>query len=126
MREAHSREWWRATVANWTASGQTAAAFAAPLGVDPKSLSWWRGLLRREATSLHKPAARFVEVHVPHPSPLPALAPPPEPALPAAAPAQPQSLVARVGAVRFDVSVGTDPGYLAALFAAVGKAGIPC
>ena len=30
MQEAHSRDWWRATVANWQAGGQTAAAFASP------------------------------------------------------------------------------------------------
>lgn len=125
MREAHNREWWRAAVANWTASGQTAAAFAGPLGVDPKSLSWWRGMFRREAASRERPGARFIEVEVPHPTPLAAPAPPPALAHSSEAVLQ-QGLVARVGAVQFELLVGTDTGYLAALFAAVAKAGYPC
>lgn len=127
MQEAHSRDWWRATVANWQASGQTAAAFAAGLGVNPKSLPWWQGKFRRESLAARSPAPRFVEVQVPQtaPVPVPAPAPAPAPLRPAMA-AQAPGLVAHVGTVRFDVSIGTDPVYVAALLAAVAKAVSPC
>jgi hypothetical protein len=125
MQEAHSREWWRAAVANWAASGQTAAAFASGLGVNPKSLPWWQGKFRREGASRSPPAARFVEVQVPHAAPRPEPAPAALLTLPAV-PTQPQRFVARVGATHFEVQVGTDPSYLAALFAAVARAEIPC
>lgn len=119
MQEAHSRDWWRATVANWQASGQTAAAFATGLGVNPKSLPWWQGKFRRESLAARTPTHRFIEVQVPQPAPIPA------PALPAVT-AQPHKLVAHVGMVRFDLPVGTDPVYVAALLAAVAKAVSPC
>lgn len=125
MQEAHSREWWRATVVSWQASGQTATGFAGGLSVNPKSLSWWQGEFRREAQAARRPAARFVEVQVPRAAPTATLTPAPTP-VPASIAAPPQRLVVQVGPVRFDVQVGTDPGYLAALFAAVGKAGHPC
>lgn len=124
MGEAHGRKWSRTGVDNWTASGQTAAAFAAPLGVDPESLSWWRGHLRREGASRQRPAARFIEVEVQHPTPVAALKPPPARAHPSQA-VQPQGLVARVGAVRFELLVGTDTGYLAALVCSGRQGGVP-
>ena len=121
MQEAHSCDWWRATVANWQASGQTAAAFAAGLGVNPKSLPWWQGRFRRETLMARRPTQRFVEVQVPQATPTPI----PQPAPPGPA-AQAQWFVAHVGAVRFDVSIGTDPVYVATLLAAVAKAVSPC
>lgn len=119
MRKPHSRDWWRTTVANWQASGQTAAAFAKPLDVDAKSLQWWQQWLRREAAKSKRQTARFIEVEVTVPA-----APKGAPALVAAT--APRTLAARVGAVHFEMAVGTDPAYLATLFAAVGRAVAPC
>ncbi|MSQ84885.1 MAG: hypothetical protein EXR77_18765 [Myxococcales bacterium] len=119
MRKPHSRDWWRASVANWQASGQTAATFAQTLDVDAKSLQWWRQWLVREDAKAKRPPSRFVEGEVTAAAPAAAQACP-------AATVPPQSLSAQIGVVQFDIVVGTDPAYLAELFAAVGKALVRC
>lgn len=60
-----------AQVQAWTASGLSAAEFAAQLGVSPSTLAWWRWKLRREGTERArrrrarreaKPPLAFVEI----------------------------------------------------------------
>ncbi len=46
-----TREEWAARVAKWKESGLSAPAFAAQLGVRPKTLTWWRANLVRLATA---------------------------------------------------------------------------
>ena len=45
-----TRETWAKRVERWRESGQSAAAFAAEIGVSPTALSWWKWHLGKEAT----------------------------------------------------------------------------
>jgi len=61
-----TREEWAARVAQWKESGLSLARFAAGIGVNPKTLAWWRGELVRAASApkraLVKDTARPVAV----------------------------------------------------------------
>jgi hypothetical protein len=58
---------WKKRVERWERSGQTAARFAARLGVNPYTLKWWKWALgteraRRSAAPSTIEAAQFVEL----------------------------------------------------------------
>ncbi len=46
-----TREEWATRVAKWKDSGLSAQSFAAEIGVNAKTLTWWRANLLRTATS---------------------------------------------------------------------------
>ena len=50
-----TREEWAARVAKWKESGLSAPAFAAQIGVRPKTLTWWKANLVRLATAAAPP-----------------------------------------------------------------------
>ncbi len=60
--ERASRETWAKRVERWKDSGLTAKEFAAELGINAHSLSWWRWRLSSEAGQL-APAARRRRPH---------------------------------------------------------------
>jgi hypothetical protein len=62
-----TRAVWKKRVKRWERSGQTAARFAARLGVNPYTLKWWKWALgteraRRSAAPSTIEAAQFVEL----------------------------------------------------------------
>lgn len=62
-----TRTVWKKRVERWERSGQTAAQFAARLGVNPYTLKWWKWSLgaeraRRSAATSTIEAAQFVEL----------------------------------------------------------------
>ena len=61
---------WARRVRQWERSGKTAGAFGAEIGVNSKTLAYWRWKLRREAGETKRPrrtpsasGPSFVEVH---------------------------------------------------------------
>jgi hypothetical protein len=46
--EASRRGHWRGLIAEWSASGQTQAAFCRARGLNPGTFAWWKRQLRRE------------------------------------------------------------------------------
>lgn len=56
-----SAEEWARVVREWKRSGQTAAKFAAPHGIAPQTLVWWRWRLARVERKA-KPAKRSVDL----------------------------------------------------------------
>ena len=51
------RDVWAARVQRWRDSGLTAAEFAAELGINPSTLTWWKYRLRKAATCPTSPKA---------------------------------------------------------------------
>ena len=56
------RSEWEARVAEWEASGKTAADFAADKGYAPATLKWWASRLRREAAASKTPRVAMAKV----------------------------------------------------------------
>jgi transposase-like protein len=50
-RERVGREEWAKRVERWADSGLTASEFAAELGINPRTLSYWKWVLKRDASS---------------------------------------------------------------------------
>lgn len=61
---ARSREEWEAIVSALEASGESVSAFCAPLGINPRTLSWWRWKLRSEPKPEDPPPPAFLPVVV--------------------------------------------------------------
>ena len=119
-----NRPWWQATVAAWRQSGLTYREFAKAHDCHPATLNWWVRLLQREADELagaqnHSAPepARLVRV---------ALAPNPPPARQYVVADACPTVVAIVGPAELRVAVGTDPGYVGVLVAAIARAVAPC
>jgi len=67
---ARSREEWKELVASLAASGETTAEFASRLGVNRRTLVWWRWKLRSLAQAPDREIAAFAPVVVaPQPRP---------------------------------------------------------
>jgi len=47
--EKSSRAEWRTRVRRWEESGQTAREFAAEMGINPRTLAYWKWRLRKDA-----------------------------------------------------------------------------
>jgi transposase-like protein len=67
---ASARDVWAKRVRQWLESGQTAADFAASHGINPRTLTYWKWRLGREAASRQAEStasepAQFVEVTPP-------------------------------------------------------------
>ncbi len=65
-----TRETWKKRVERWANSGRTAKEFAAQIGVNPQTLTYWKWRLSSEATPTPRAAAvpaipSFVEVVAP-------------------------------------------------------------
>lgn len=56
------REEWRKRVERWRDSGLSAAEFATETGINPRTLTWWKSALSREAHTQQSPPA------APHPA----------------------------------------------------------
>lgn len=61
------REVWEKRVEQWRRSGKSASVFAAELGINPRSLKWWKWHLGAESTP--KPAVRKSAALAPSPAP---------------------------------------------------------
>lgn len=57
MRDPAAREKWAKRVERWKDSGLSAKEFAAEIGINARSLSWWRWQLGKGATSATATAA---------------------------------------------------------------------
>lgn len=107
MRPKRPRSWWQPIVADLQSSGLTVTRFAALHDVHPESLRHWRSKLAREsptATGMTLLRVELAEV----------------------APLAPQVLTAIVGPAELRVVIGTDPGYVGAVVAAIARAAQRC
>lgn len=102
MAANRSEEEWQRLVGGWRASGLPCRAFAAQLGVHPKTLTWWAWRLGSRAASRGRPSPGFVEVVV---DGLGVGSPPP--------------FIVEVGGVRVRVLAGFDAGELRRLVGAL-------
>lgn len=68
--ERASRETWAKRVERWRASGLTALEFAAELGINARSLRWWKWELGRKAAKKALPRAQKKRAIAPAVSPL--------------------------------------------------------
>lgn len=105
-RAVRDREYWRALVSEWKASGQTAKAFAQGRDVGDASLFYWSSVFRREAVP--RGPARLLPVRV----------------TPAAA-ARTAELELAVGMVRVRFDDAVSPQYVASLARALLESSTP-
>ncbi|MFM2420220.1 MAG: hypothetical protein RL385_4943 [Pseudomonadota bacterium] len=100
-----TRDEWRAVVAEWKASGQSAREFAAARGLSRGSLFYWSSELAREAPT---PAAKLLPVRV----------------MPSVVPTA-REVELTVGSVRVRLDGQASPAYVAALARALVDATTP-
>lgn len=106
-RAVRNREQWRALVAEWKASGQTAKDFARERDMASTSLFYWSSVLRREEAV--RGPARLLPVRV----------------TAGAAALRTAQLELAVGAMRVRFDDGTAPHYVAAIARALLEASAP-
>ena len=97
-----NRSTWVQRVAEWKASGLTAAAYAQPRGWAPTTLKWWSSRLNQSALPAG-PVTRFVQL-------VPAAEPPGR-----VATRQPPPIVVELRGARLVLPSGFDRGDLAAV-----------
>lgn len=98
-RRRSAKEWSR-LIEEWGASGKSVTDFAQPLGINPRTLGWWRWKLAQTAPSPNEARTTdFVELVVPRP--------------------QPPDLAIEIGALTIRVPHGFDAGELRRLLAVV-------
>ena len=102
------RRFWSALVARFEGSGRSRREFAAGAGVGLAIFQYWLYKLRREHEGVAVRKAPAAEVRL-------------VPVALRARPPAPGRLELRVGGVRLRVPVGTDPGYVAQLAAALAE-----
>ena len=57
-----THERWSAHVAAWSSSGRTCKEYAAKVGINPRTLTWWKSKLRDAAGTAAAGTPKFVEV----------------------------------------------------------------
>lgn len=107
-RAAHSREWWRATVARWKRGGLSAREFGAKEGVSHRTLTWWSSELGRGTRAKRGSAEAIVPIEIDVSRRV-------EPAT-----VQRGAVHVTVGDVVVRVEEGTDVEYVSALVRALG------
>jgi len=108
MGKRRSRAEWELLVTEMEASGQSVARFSARRGLKPETLQWWRWQLRRASpvAGNARPTIRLLPVGM----------------VESAASADvgtPALVEVFLGDIGVRVPVGTEPGYVAALIAAL-------
>ena len=97
-----NRATWSKRVADWKASGLTAAEFAIPHGWSPATLRWWSSQLKRTPPRLRQDDMRFVRLVAGAARPI---TPPP--------PCEPPPIVVELGVARLVLARGFDRTDLA-------------